>query len=199
MAAAERKFLFLLGSTRPDGNTEQLARRAAEALPEGVRQEWLRLTDLPVPDFADLRHTGDGTHPQPEGNLRHLLDATLDATDIVIASPLYWYSLSTPAKHYLDHWVGWLRLPGLDFKARMAGKTLWGVTALAERDQSVADPLIGSLRHSASYMSMRFGGVLLGNGSAPGQVLADEVAMKEAKDFFSAVQEVSEGDSILAG
>lgn len=184
-AAAERTFLFVLGSTRTDGNTEQLARRAAEQLPEGVRQEWVRLTDLPLPDFEDLRHTGDGSFPEPAGNARRLLDATLGATDVVIASPLYWYSLSTPAKLYLDHWSAWLEAPELDFKARMGGKTLWGVTALAEDDRSVADPLAGVLRHTAAYMDMRWGGLLLGNGSAPGQVLSDQEALAEAKGFFA--------------
>ncbi|WP_149183056.1 NAD(P)H-dependent oxidoreductase [Streptomyces sp. TRM49041] len=129
MAGGERKFLFLLASTRTGGNTEQLARRAAGGL-------------------------GDGTHPQPEGNARRLLDATLEATDVVIASPLYWYSVCTPAKLYLDHWTGWMRVPGLDFRARTAGKTLWGVTALAGDDRSVADPLIGALRNTATYMDM---------------------------------------------
>ncbi|CAM5478013.1 Putative NAD(P)H-dependent FMN-containing oxidoreductase YwqN [Streptomyces tendae] len=103
-----RRFLFLPGSTRPDGNTELLARRAAEQLPAGVEQHWIDLARHPLPEFEDLRHDSDHTRPT-EGNARLLLDATLAATDIVIASPLYWYTLSTPVKRYLDHWSGWLR------------------------------------------------------------------------------------------
>ncbi|MDT9681625.1 NAD(P)H-dependent oxidoreductase [Streptomyces sp. TRM76323] len=174
-----------MGSTRTGGNTEQLARRAAAGLPEAVGQQWVRLIDLSLPGFRDLRHSGDGTYPSPGGDARRLLDATLRATDIVIASPLYWYSLSAPVKNYLDHWAGWLRVPGLEFRARMAGKTLWGVTALADQDRSVADPLVGTLRHTARYMDMRLGGVLLGNGNAPGQVLADGDALEETDTFLS--------------
>ncbi|MGW0813352.1 flavodoxin family protein [Streptomyces viridiviolaceus] len=178
-----RRFLFLLGSSRPDGNTELLARRAAEQLPEDVEQRWISLAEHPLPEFEDLRHDSDHVRPT-DGNAALLLDATLDATDIVIASPLYWYSLSSPTKRYLDHWSGWLRTPGLDFKATLAGRTLWGVTALAHEEQVVADPLIGSLRNSAAYMGMRFGGVLLGNGSRPGDVLRDTDALARAKTFF---------------
>ncbi|OII61840.1 flavodoxin [Streptomyces sp. CC53] len=184
-AETERTFLFVLGSSRPDGNTEQLTRRAAERLPAGVRQEWADLRQLALPEYVDLRHTGDGTHPAPDGDAKWLMDATLGATDVVIASPLYWYSFSTPVKHYLDHWTGWMRVPGLDFKERMAGKTLWGVSVLAEEDRAVADPLDVALRYTASYMEMRWGGLLLGNGSAPGQVLADEGALAEAEGFFA--------------
>jgi multimeric flavodoxin WrbA len=179
-----RSFLFLLGSTRRDGNTERLARRAADQLPAGVRQDWVRLSELPLPAFADHRHDGDGRYAAPEGEAARLLDATLAATDLVIASPLYWYAPSTPVKHYLDHWTGWLRVPGLDFRARMAGRTLWGVTALADEDFSAADPLIGTLTRTAGYLHMRFGGMLLGYGSRPGDVLRDEEALLTAKTLF---------------
>ncbi|MET4660128.1 multimeric flavodoxin WrbA [Streptomyces sp. PvP037] len=179
-----RRFLFVLGSARPDGNTELLARRAAEQLPPDVEQQWIDLTAHPLPDFEDLRHDSDHVRPAG-GSAGLLLDATLAATDLVIASPLYWYSVSAHTKRYLDHWSGWLRTPGLDFKATMAGRTLWGVTALAHEEAAVADPLAGTLNNSAAYMGMRFGGVLLGNGSRPGDVLKDTEALARAKTFFA--------------
>lgn len=181
----DRSFLFLLGSSRRGGNTEELARRAAQGLPPGAAQRWLHLGEVPLPAFEDVRHSGDGTAPRPEGNGRLLLDATLAATDLVIASPLYWYSVSASVKLYLDHWSGWMRVPGLDFRARMAGRTMWGVSALASRDRTDADPLIGTLRNSADFLGMHWGGVLLGNGSAPGQVRCDRGALEDAAEFFA--------------
>jgi multimeric flavodoxin WrbA len=179
-----RRFLFVLGSARSEGNTELLTRRAAEQLPTDVEQEWISLAEHPLPDFEDLRHDDDHVRPT-EGNEALLLDATLTATDIVIASPLYWYTLSGQTKRYLDHWSGWLRTPGLDFKATLAGRTLWGVAALAHSETVVAEPLVGALHNSAAYMGMRFGGVLLGNGSKPGDVLKDTEALARAKTFFA--------------
>src|SRR5690606_16618454 len=160
------------------------ARRAAEQLPPDVEQQWIDLTEHPLPDFVDLRHDSDHVRPT-EGNAALLLDATLAATDVVIASPLYWYSVSSYTKRYLDYWSGWLRTPGLRFKATLAGRTLWGVAAHAAEEPSVADPLIGTLNNPAAYMGMRFGGVLLGNGSKPGDVLGDSEALARAKTFFS--------------
>jgi multimeric flavodoxin WrbA len=179
-----RRFLFVLGSSRPDGNTEALARAAAEQLPADVEQQWISLARHPLPDFEDLRHDSDRVRPTA-GNTALLLDATLAATDIVIASPLYWYSVSAQTKRYLDHWAGWLRTPGLDFRAALSGRTLWGVTVLADGEPAVADPLAGTLRNSAAYLRMRFGGVLLGNGSKPGDVLSDTEALANAKTFFA--------------
>ncbi|MEN8652026.1 NAD(P)H-dependent oxidoreductase [Streptomyces sp. 21So2-11] len=181
-AAADRSFLFVLGSSRPEGNTEALARAAAEQLPTDVPQRWVDLSQVPLPDFQDGRHETDGW---PVGdNEQALRQATLEATDIVIASPLYWYTLSAQTKRYLDYWSGWLAVPGLDFKERMAGRTLWGVTVMSDRDELVADALVTTLSHSAAYLRMRFGGVLLGNGSRPGQVRDDERAAIRAKTFF---------------
>lgn len=182
----DRRFTFLLGSTRADGNSELLARRAAEQLPAGTEQRWLSLADLPLQPFGDIRHDGPGEYREPVGHERTLLDATLDATDLVIVSPLYWYSVSAATKLYLDHWSGWLRVPGLDFRQRMGGHTLWGVTALATADPSVAAPLVGTLRLCADFLGMEWGGVLLGNGSRPGDVLDDETALFRAKTFFTA-------------
>ncbi|WP_404952721.1 flavodoxin family protein [Streptomyces sp. 147326] len=180
--ATDRSFLFVLGSSRADGNTEILARAAAEQLPAEVPRRWVNLATLPLPDFEDGRHESASRTVDENEELLRL--ATLEATDIVIASPLYWYSLSAHTKRYLDYWSGWLTVPGSDFKQRMAGRTLWGVTVMADRDEVVADGLVTSLNNSAAYMRMRFGGVLFGNGSRPGQVKNDERAMVRAKTFF---------------
>lgn len=180
-----RRFLFVLGSSRADGNTELLARKAAEQLPADVERRWISLAEHPLPDFVDQRRDSDHVRPPAGSTPALLLDATLAATDLVIVSPLYWYSVSGHTKRYLDHWSGWLRTPGIDFKAAMAGRTLWGVTALAHEETEVAAPLIGTLNNSAAYMGMRFGGVLLGNGSARGDVLSDTDALTRAKTFFA--------------
>jgi multimeric flavodoxin WrbA len=178
-----RSFLFLLGSARSDGNTELLARAAAEQLPGEVEQTWLSLPELAQPDYVDARHAESPWPLQANEELLHR--ATLAATDIVIVSPLYWYSLSSYAKRYLDYWSKWLATPDPEFKAKMAGRTLWGVTALAHREEEVAEPLRLTLNHTAAFMGMRFGGMLLGNGSRPGQVLNDERALVRAKTFFA--------------
>jgi multimeric flavodoxin WrbA len=185
MADASRSFLFVLGSSRTGGNTETLARAAAEHLEPAAEQRWLRLSELDLPPFQDRRHIGDGLTPVAQGPEKTLQDATLAATDIVIASPLYWYSVSAGVKNYLDYWSGWLRVPGLDFRARMAGRRLWGVTVHGDEDRAVAVPAAGTLRLSAGYLRMDWRGVLLGYGSRPGDVERDERALRAAKTFLN--------------
>ncbi|AEV88362.1 flavodoxin [Actinoplanes sp. SE50] len=181
-----RAFLFLLASARPDGNTELLARHAAAELPPGATQRWIRLADTPLDTYADIRHREPPQERIPTGAERLLLDATLEATDIVIASPLYWYSLSAAAKLYLDYWSGWLRVgaPG-SFRARMTEKTLWGISVYSGDNPADADPLLGALQKSAEYFPMRWGGLLLGQGNRPADILQDTPTLTRAKTFFS--------------
>lgn len=180
------KFLFLCASARRAGNSELLARRAAQSLPTEVSQHWISLADHPLPVFEDFRHaTSEAWVPVIAPQARVLLDATLAATDLVLVVPLYWYSIPSAAKLYLDHWTAWLRVPGVEFKSRMAGKALWAVTALSDHDARLAAPLGESLKLTAEYMRMRWGGHLLGYGNRPGDLLLDAETCSAAAGFFA--------------
>jgi NAD(P)H-dependent FMN reductase len=185
MPTPPRRFLFLVSSGRPDGNSEQLARHAAQSLSAADTQEWIRLADVDLPAFADLRHASAAAWaPAIEGEPRRLLEATLAATDIVFVAPVYWYSLPASAKLYLDHWTTWMRAPGWDFKPRMAGKTLWGICVASDESEAIATPLRETLRLSADYMQMHWGGFLFGSGNRPGDIRRDEKSLAEAGRFF---------------
>jgi putative NADPH-quinone reductase len=184
-AADARRVLVLLSSTRADGNAELLARATVASLPAGTEVRWQRLAELALPPFEDIRHSGSGQYPAPTGDLARLLDDTLWATDLLVAAPLYWYSLPAPLKLYLDHWSAFMRVPGLDFKPRMAGKALYVLCATSSGGEPhLAAPLVDSLRFTADYMKMRWGGVVLGDGTRPGDVLKDEAAMAAAAQLL---------------
>ena len=187
-------FLFLVASTRQTvadgglvGNTQWLARQAAAALPSGSAQTWHHLAHMDLPPFVDQRHT-TGQYPLPTGDLKTLLDATMAATHIVFVSPVYWYSIPSPLKTYLDHWSAWMRVPGLPFKDEMAKKTLRLITTSGDR--SKAQPMIDSVHLCAQFLSMHWGSeaeaVLWGKGGPPDAVQADAAALERASSFLAA-------------
>lgn len=183
-ATPARHVLFVVASTREPGhlgNTEWLARQAAAALPAGTACTWIHLARLNLPAFVDLRHTA-GQYPLPEGDLKTLLDATLQATDIVLVAPVYWYSLPANIKTYLEHWSAWMRVPGLPFKEQMAAKTLRLVTTSGDRAK--AQPTIDSTTLCAAFLGMRWGGALWGKGGPPDAVHADTAALAQAAGFL---------------
>lgn len=174
---------FLLASARSGGNSEQLARRAASTLPSDRQQHWLTLRDYPLEPFLDLRHA-DEPYPAPTGNARILADATLGTDSLVIVTPVYWYSTPAPLKLYLDYWSHWMRVESLNFKERMAEKTMWVVAASAGSAED-AQPMIDSLKLSARFLNMTWGGHVLGNGSKPGDILNDAPALEAALKLFA--------------
>jgi multimeric flavodoxin WrbA len=179
-----KHYLFLMSSTREagqTGNTEWLAKQAAAALPPGTVETWLHLANMQIPAFVDQRHTV-GEYPRPHGDMKTLLDATLAATDIVFVSPVYWYSLPTPLKAYVDHWSAWMRVPDVPFKESMAKKTLRLITTSGDRAK--AQPMIDSVHLCAQFLSMGWGGELWGKGGPPNAVQADEQAVVAARTFL---------------
>jgi len=184
MSESQHRFLFVVASSRAEGNSERLARRAATGLASHVQTRWLRLDDLPLPPFHDTRH--DAGYVAPEGNARQLAEATAWATDLVFVTPVYWYSLPASAKAYLDHWTGWLRIPELKFKETMTGRRMWAVVVdSSDPGDGSSDPLIGTLQKTAQYMAMRWGGTLSGHANRPGDIEQDAAAWHEALQFFT--------------
>lgn len=178
----------MLGSTRRNGNSEQLARRAARELPASDEQRWVSLSDYPLPAFVDTRH--DVGYGDPDGNARVLAEATLAATDLVIVSPVYWYSLSWTVKLYLDHWSAWMRSPALAFKATLAHRSLWSIVVDSDDEAAgSAGPAIDTLRRTADYMKMHWRGALIGHANRPGDIEQDAAALTAAREFFAAARE----------
>src|SRR3954471_4967138 len=180
-----RSFLFLVASTRPDGNTERLARAAARTLPAADEQRWIHLVDHALPPFRDTRHSTGFT--MPDGAAKLLCDATLAATDLVLVVPVYWYSFPWPLQLYLDHWSAWMRLPELAFMDRMAGRPLHAVVVDSDTDPAEGSslPVIDSLRRTAAYMKMTWRGALVGHANRPGEIEKDTAALADAERYFA--------------
>ena len=177
------KITFLIASARENGNSEQLARIAAESLPEKFEQKWISLKDLPLPPFEDLRH-GDAAYQTPTGNALEMHNITWQSDGIVFVTPLYWYSVPAPLKLYLDHWSHWMRIAALDFKNKMRGKDAWAISCSAGPTNE-AEPMFTALRLSANYMNMNWRGHVLGNGTAAGDVMNDTQAIENARKLFN--------------
>jgi multimeric flavodoxin WrbA len=176
----ERRFLFLLSSARPGGNSALLAQAAAAPLP-AHGQHWIDLSAAQLPPYRDLRPET----AQPEGYLATIMEAMRAASDIVIVAPVYWYALPAPAKLLLDHWSGWFDAPETGFADWAREKTLYLITARADPDPTVPDLLEAMVKRSILWLGMRWGGALHGVGDAVGEIAQDKAAMASAADFLT--------------
>lgn len=176
----ERHFLFLLSSARPGGNSARLAQAAAASLPAPA-QRWIDLSAAQLPPYRDLR---PGT-AMPEGDLAAILRAMRAASDIVIVAPVYWYGLPAPAKLLMDHWSGWFDAAETGFALWARDKTVHLITARADPDPTVPEPLERMVSRSVLWLNMRWGGALHGVGDAPGDIAQDRAAMAAAAGFLT--------------
>ena len=175
----DRRFLFLLSSARPAGNSALLARVAAERLPDRA-QHWMDLAALQLPPYRDLRPGS----AMPEGALGAVMGQMRQASDIILVAPVYWYALPAPAKLLLDHWSGWLDAVETGFGTWARDKTLYLITARADPDSTVTAPVEAMVQRSVQWVGMRWGGALHGVGDAAGEVAQDTGAMAAARTFL---------------
>jgi hypothetical protein len=58
------------------------------------------------------------------------------------------------------------------------------ITVYSHKETDKADPLAGTLRNTAEYMGMRWGGALIGHGNQPRDIRNNLAALTEAKTFL---------------
>lgn len=181
--AEHRHVLFILASARRHGNAERLARNAAESLPHDVQQTWIRLSELSLPPFEDLRHSYTGT------TLHRAVTSEPCWIQLWLRqiSCLSHRSIGLPAsaKLYLDHWRGWLRIPGVDFKQRMAGKTLWLISSYERHRSRNLCPTFWHAATNGKLFAHALGRRGSGFRKSAGDVLNDADALRSSPQLFS--------------
>jgi NAD(P)H-dependent FMN reductase len=175
----DRHFLFLLSSARREGNSQRLARAAADCL-SPVAQSWIDLTDLALPPYHDLRPATE----LPQGALAGVMAAMRAASDIVLVAPVYWYALPAPAKLLFDHWSGWFDAAETGFADWAREKRVFLITTRADPDPTVPLAMEEMVKRSVTWLGMGWGGALHGIGDAPGDIQRDQSALLQAQGFL---------------
>jgi NAD(P)H-dependent FMN reductase len=140
--------IALFGSSRRHGNTGQLLDHIAGGL------------GIEVVDLAGLRMSPyDYEHRNRDDDFEPLMRRVLGFDQIIVASPVYWYSVSPPLKIFLDRISDFLDIPELLSEGRrLRGKT--GYIVCTSVYEHAPAPFVGALRDTFEYLGMRFGGMV---------------------------------------
>jgi multimeric flavodoxin WrbA len=137
--------IALLASARRDGNTGELTDRIAARL--GIEVVDLAQVRMAPYDY-EHRNRGDGFEP--------LMLRVLEFEHLIFASPVYWYSMSSPMKVFLDRVTDFLDLPDLlEHGRRLRGKT--GHVVCTSIYPDPPQPFIGAFADTFEYLGMRIG------------------------------------------
>jgi len=103
---------------------------------------------------------------------------------ILFVSPIYWYNVSGSMKDFIDRWTESLRSTKYNFKEVMKDKIFYLIVVGANSDKAKANPIIEQFKALTQYFGIPFGGVVVGSGDKPGDVLKDKEAIDKVQQLF---------------
>ncbi len=175
------KVLVLAASPRPKGNSTILAAEAARGAAEaGAEVRTVRLADLV---FGPCRACDRCRKPDAKGcvqddDMKALRAAIRKADGLLIASPVYWFTMSAQAKLFMDR----LYVFGAKSYRELKGKRVGIILASGDADPrtSGAANAMRSFQDAFAYLGAPIAGMVHCGGGRAGSVRKNNALMKEA-------------------
>ena len=162
MGSMNNKSIIVFGSSRRHGFTGQL-------VDEVARRHQLHVIDVSDYDIApydyEYHNRGDDFLP--------LMQNIAQYEQIILASPVYWYTMSAQLKVFVDRWSDLLEIE------KDLGRTLRGKQGLVISTGGDTQPercFEECFQHTFAFMGMTYGGMLYcATDSGKGFVIANQV------------------------
>ncbi|MEH6938948.1 flavodoxin family protein [Bacillus sp. JJ664] len=168
--------MFIIhGSSRENGNTEQLTKM----ITEGISVSEVQLRTKNIRPINDQRHAEFGFQPVDD-DFDHICKEMLEHDTIIFSTPLYWYGMSGYMKNYIDRWSQSLRDKELNFAEKMKTKKMYVVIVGGDNPSLKALPLILQFKHIFEFLGASFGGYILGKANSPGDIRLDSNTIQQA-------------------
>jgi len=179
-----KKIVIVKGSPRREGNSAILAEQLAEgARSAGARVEsfYLHYMDIDACDACDTCQSEPYRGCIIGDDMQILYPKLLDADAIVIASPVYWFTVSAQTKLFMDRCYA---LVGKDGYA-LRGKKVGIVMTYGDTDpfSSGAVNAFRTFQDGFRFIGAEIAGFVYGSASAPGDIRSDTAAMARAYDL----------------
>lgn len=175
------KVLIVMGSPRKGGNSATLAEQVAEgARAAGADVEVYRLHDMDIRPCraCDACHKGEKRACVVDDDMQVLYPKLREADALVIASPVYWFTVSAQTKLFMDRWYA---LEGPQGNA-LAGKRVGIVLSYGDSDpfNSGAVNALRTFQDAFRYIGASIEGAVYGTGNKPGDVKESQALMDRA-------------------
>jgi len=190
----ERRILILKGSPRKEGNSSILADQvAAGASAAGAAVESFDLHGMDIRPCDNCDFCQGSGECVINDDMQLLYPKLLEADGIVIASPIYWFTVSAQMKLCIDRWYA---LEGAKSSA-LAGKEIGIVLAYADSDPftSGAVNAIRTLQDIFRYQKAEIAGMVYGSATQPGEIQAQAEVLQRA---YALGQRLATGGETLA-
>ena len=170
-----KKVLILSGSPRKGGNSDILCDEFLRgALEAGNEVKKIRVTEKKVAPCSACYYCRDhGGVCVHKDDMASILQKMIDADVIVLASPVYFYSINAQLKAVIDR--------SYAFFSQLAGKTFYFIISCAAPDEALTETMQAALRgFTCCVPDSVEGGVILGIGANDAGDVRHSPAMEQA-------------------
>jgi multimeric flavodoxin WrbA len=181
---SRRKIMIFMGSPRKDGNSATLAQQViagAEAAGAGVDRFFLHDMNIKPCDACEACRDKSETDCILEDDMKTLFPKLREADAIVIASPIYWFTVSAQTKLFMDRWYALGGPEGHAFKGKRFGIVL--TYADVDPFSSGAVNALRTFQDALNYVGASSIGMVYGSAWEAGEIKKNKELMEKAYDL----------------
>jgi multimeric flavodoxin WrbA len=176
-----RKIMVVIGSPRRKGNSAALAQRVADGAKDtGAQVEtfFLHAMDIRPCTACDACRTKLKKDCIIRDDMKRLYPKLKAADGIVIASPIYWFTISAQTKLFMDRWYAL----GGDDGYELAGKQFGIVLAYADADPFISGAVnaLRTFQDAFNYIGAEMVGTVYGSAWKAGEIKKNKALMDAA-------------------
>jgi len=176
-----RNILIAMGSPRKNGNSTCLARKAAEGTESvGGTYEILHLHDLDIKPCTACEWCREnlGSFCIIKDDMHSIYPKLQEAEGLIVASPVYWFSVSAQTKLFMDRWYGFMDSEGYLLK----GKRIGIILTFGDTDvfTSGAVNALRTFQDAFAYVEARVIGSVYGSADKPGEIQSHKDLLEKA-------------------
>lgn len=185
---ARRRVVVVKGSPREKGNSAILADKVVEgARAAGAHVESFLLHSMEIApcDACDTCHTEPYSGCVISDDMQLLYPRLLDADAIVVASPVYWFTVSAQMKLFIDRCYALGGDEDYASEHALAGKRIGIVLTYGDDDpfHSGAINAIRTFQDIFDYLPAEIVDIVYGSASDPGEIKSNHALMEKAYDL----------------
>jgi multimeric flavodoxin WrbA len=178
------KVLGIMGSPRVGGNSDILLSQAlAGAKAAGAEVEKIILDRKNISGCKDCKKCNKMGTCAIKDDMADIQKKILEAYAIIHSVPVYFWSMTSQMKTYLDRWCvffdaewRWQKI----YYPQMRGKRIGLITVCGDPDVHTADPIVLSFNSTADMTKMNWLGAVMTSAGDKGAIVKDEAALQKA-------------------
>jgi multimeric flavodoxin WrbA len=179
-----KKVMIAIGSPRKKGNSSTLAKQVAAGAKAGgavVKTFYLHGMKIRPCTACDACRKKTGVDCVLNDDMRKLYPQLRNADAIVVASPIYWFTISAQTKLFMDRWYAL----GGDEGYELAGKRFGIILTYADADPFVSGAVnaLRTFQDALNFVGAKIVGMVYGSAWKAGEIRRNKALMQEAYEL----------------